>query len=1221
MGNKWTEAQQRVIDLRHRNILVSAAAGSGKTAVLTERILELICDKEEPADIDRLLVVTFTRAAAAEMKDRIEKKLYDRFAAEPGNLHLKRQLALISHARITTIDSFCLDVVRNHFTSLSLDPDFRVADEGECRLLKADVLEEMLEKEYEEADPEFLRFLESYCPGKTDEKLEEYIFGLSGFAASYPDPKEQLLSWGAVPDASATPDDEDWMRDFIGNIHAEAAELSALCGEALAITCSPEGPDFYEPMIRSDLSQLQAIEAEEDFGPLLCRLRDFSFMKMSSSRKAAEGRERVKAIRDFVKKTVQGWVKDYGNSDPEGVLTEWRNSRRMAAVLTRLAIRFDEAYSAAKREKNIVDFSDIEHMALEILTEKKEGMEREPSAVAREMADSFSEILVDEYQDSNRLQETILSAISGEEKGQYHMFHVGDVKQSIYQFRLARPDLFLEKYHTYTEDGNEVLVELDRNFRSRGIVLDQINRIFACLMRESLGGIEYDDRQSLKPGKTFPEIDPARIGRTELLYTEIPEEDEEAAKAWDEEELKNREEKESRELEAAAVAGRIREMTDPEKGFPIYDEKAGAYRTARYSDIVILLRSFGGWDEAFARTLEENGIPVQVQSREGYFSAMEVQMVLNTLRIIDNPRQDIPLAAVMKSILGGFSTADLAKIQGSHRQYLSGLPLDAQNPETNRKPSEAEFYESVLWYAENGEEPELKERVRAFHSWLSSYRKRRRLMKTIDLLHALYEENGLIAIVSAMPGGEKRAANLRMLLRKARDYDATSYQGLFHFVRYIDHLKKYNIDFGEASALKDQENAVRIMTIHKSKGLEFPICFVSGLGKGFNDMSSRSRVLMHPDWGLALDYVDPELRVRHTTFQKKRFMRKMKADNRAEELRVLYVAATRAKEKLIFTASGKSFEDKVKDCTVIGEAAGKIPQVYLLKAGRLLDWLLMAKSVDPACFDVTVLQAEDLLLAAAERRMSRRVRGLSLPEAALGASEKRYWDEKLHYQYPYEAAVGMSGKLSVSELKKKSMEEADVQYLYEGMHELDAAATQGVLTGAERGTAYHRLMELLDFTVEPTKAAISAYLEKLVADHRMTPEQGACIWLPDIVHLIRSPLGRRLRDAQKRGQLHRESRFVIAVPADELYPDCGLKDPLYLQGVIDVWLEEDESITLLDYKTDYVLDETELIRRYAIQLKLYRNALEQMTGRSVGRSILYSFRLGREIVLDDNDLK
>ena len=1245
MGTVWTTQQKRAIDIRNADVLVSAAAGSGKTAVLTERILGLLTDPEHPMDVDRLLVVTFTKAAAGEMKNRIEKRLNGYLLEKGEDRHVRRQIALLPHARITTIDSFCLNVVKNHFTALSLDPDFRVAEEGEVKLLKADTCEAVLEDAYAEADPEFIHFLEGYVSGKDDAALSEYILKLAEFAESHPEPMEKLAEW-----VQAFEDDQDlekapWMADFVADIHGEARELLTLCQKGLFYCHLDEGPIFYEPAFLADERMIKTLLNEQTAEGIFALLSDLSFERLASKRGEIPYKEEAKAIRDLVKARLQGMAKHYGSATMDGIRKEQENGQRSVRVLAQLTRSFLERYAQAKRERNLADFADLEHMALQILTEKTPEGYR-PSLVAEEMAEHYTQILIDEYQDSNRLQEVILTAVSGQNKGEHHLFHVGDVKQSIYQFRLARPELFLDKYHRYGDEGQEVAIELGQNFRSHPQVLSDINRLFFGLMRESYGGIEYDDRAALYPGRIPAGEEDITDGgafvkketlplKTELLLCET-QNDEDAEEEDEEAELAGDAEK-----EAAMIVRRIKELTDPETGLWLPEGEDG--RRADTGDVAVLLRSFSGLEEQIKKALEEEGIPVQLQSREGYFQTYEVQAVLQYLSLLSNPRQDIPLAAVLKSPFASLSTVELALMAGEYRASES------------YEESEAELYDAAVWYRTGGEKEELRGKLDRFLSQLETFRDLAGYSPVAPLLQELFQATGFLRIMQTMPGGEKREANLEFLRKKAADFDATSYRGLYDFVRYIENIQKVKVDFGEAPAFAEQEKAVRIMTIHKSKGLEFPICFVSGLGRKFSDRSQADKILTHPDWGLALDFVDPEQRVKRNTFRKRRFAERLKKDSHGEELRVLYVAATRARDKLIFTATVKDMADWLDKITLPDTGDGKLPETLIAGAGCMRDWLGMAYKRDANSLILKSMTAKETRsgqnLKKAERLLRRRELPEILPE--LTDAEKADFERRLLFTYPYESAVHLFGKVTVSELKRRSMEEEDAVTLLQSEQEntdealaiqkehpseermVEAAketesvpktqpGSQGQgskqsLAGADRGTAYHRLLELYPYEEGETEGDVRRVLEKVTGEGKMSPEQKDCIFAPDIAAFLRSPLGRRMKAADGQGALHRESRFVTGLSSKELYPETTAEELILLQGIIDAWFEEDKGLVLVDYKTDRVSgDQAEetLQERYHVQMDLYRKALEQMTGKKVSEVWIYSFALRREICYD-----
>lgn len=1221
MSVQWTKEQRQVIDARGGDLLVSAAAGSGKTAVLVERILSLIADPERPLDIDRLLVVTFTNAAAAEMKSRIEAALEARAEAEPENTHLRRQMALIHHAKIMTIHRFCLYVIRNYFSRISLDPNFRVAEEGELKLMQGDVCAELLEEAYASEDEAFLKFSESYALGKTAGGLEDYLLNLYHFSRSYPFPEEILDTWEAE---LSNEGDGAWQREVTGDVRRKAEELEVQCGYGLRVCREADGPFIYEPMLLADLEVVRRLKEAPDAGAIYDILSKLSFLDLSRKRpKEIDGKKKaeVQALRGHVKKTLQKLAGVYGVRAPEELAAENEACQEPLGVLIGLTRVFSERYEAAKRERGVVDFEDLEHLALAILTEKGEGGFG-PSDVAKELGGYFEEILIDEYQDSNLLQETLLGAVSGEWEGRHHMFRVGDVKQSIYRFRLARPELFLEKYESYSSEGGLCRrIDLHRNFRSRPEVIDSVNRVFDRIMGKTLGGIAYGEETALAAGrKCVPASEPGAAAEDGGEPADF------ATELW----LIGPEEKElltevsGKEMEARVIAERIREMTRPGNRL-LKTENHPEGEDLTYRDIAVLLRTYTGWAEVFAGVLSDQGIPVFVQSRTGYFDTREVSMVLDLLRIIDNPRQDIPLAAVLKSPVGKVSDRELAVLAA---EYGQARREEKENP---KPKTEAELYEAFAWYQENGKEAALREKLIGLAGLLRRFRELSRVKTVYELLNLVLKESGYELFAAAMPGGEARRANLAMLKQKAMDYEATSYHSLFDFIRYIENLKKYEVDYGEAARIGEKENAVRIFSIHKSKGLEFPVCIVAGLAKSFNHNDSRRRILIHPDLGLAADVIDPVLRTRRASLRKMVLADRMIQDDLGEELRVLYVAMTRAREKLILTAAVEDPEKIEEKWEALREfPCGRVPYTYRLRAGSYLDWLMMARARDENCFRLKRVLLSDLLLSEIGKQEQEEAKRRRLEEAgvsALSDEEKKQLDKQLSFQYPYEKAVRRQRKISVSDLKRASLEEADAQVLFSGADEAEESGRAGGFggggagapeqkSGSDRGNAYHRFLSCLTFSGCRTKGDVEEAGRRLEEAGRMRREELDLVDFGDIAAFLASELGRRMTKAEEAGKLRREQRFVMGVP-DPDPENSG--EMLLIQGVMDACFLEGEREILIDYKTDRVSGRNgreTLKKRYQIQLDSYKMALEQMTGKPVAECWIYSFGLAEAIRMD-----
>lgn len=1268
MGMKFTEDQQRVIDLRNCNILVSAAAGSGKTAVLVERIVELVsgsgCDSARAVDIDRLLIVTFTNAAAAQMRERITKALSDRVEAEPDNEHIKKQLMLIHNAKIMTIHSFCLYLIKNHFNDIGLDPDFRTADEGEMRLLKQEVLSELLEEQFAQGRQEFTDCVEYFAYDGREKRLEELIERLYTFSGSYPFPKKWLRQHRMDYHVETFEElvKTEWFAGMMQEISALLQECKEQEKAALKMCEEPDGPYFYAAELEQDQELIAGLEqelasvvqtasepeqsvasaemdssvAKDAFEALAARVQGISYARMAPKKDdsvSAEKRELVKAMRERVKSLLGTLSEKYFASGPKQWLAECRQADAALCELVDLALLFGERLTEKKREKNLLDFEDMEHLALQILLKEEENGQMVPSDTALEYREQFAEILIDEYQDSNLVQEFLLQSISGEDDGRFNRFMVGDVKQSIYKFRLARPELFLEKFATYQkEDGNCVRVDLKQNFRSRHEVTDCVNDLFLQLMHRELGGVEYDADAALYPAAQFPEADgeaadarekDVALGGEEKQGSAVPVStacEASIARSPYEPELciaaiSGEKGEDPKELEAKMIAGKIREIVGK---LPVRDSESGQLRPARYQDIVILLRTTSGWDETFKKILEENAIPVFVTSKTGYFAATEVQTVLNFLRVLNNPLQEIPLFGVLKSVLFGFSDAQLATLRAldetGKRCLYDCVKLAA---------GEGESGEGSVEYGSgsNGADVSLREKCCSFLSFLNRYREYAVYLPIHKLMEQFLEETGYLYTVSALPGGVQRRINVEMLLTRAESFEKTSYSGLFHFIRYMEQLEKYDIDYGETGASDENADVVRIMSIHKSKGLEFPVCFVSGLSKRFNRQDSAAPVLMDMDLGLAIDWVDPTARIRHTTLKKNVLARKLNADSMGEELRVLYVALTRAEEKLILTGTCK--EDKLpqEDAT---QGAYGYSALRLQEASSYYDLVLPAwQSVGrrlQICTQEELLQAE--LVRASLGYNSRQKlfeEAGKEPEAAELAL-----CERLQKPYAHENLAGLFVKTTVSELKKEGMqeeaaegltlfpEEEVVPYLPQFVREQEET-----VSGTTRGSAYHRLLEIFPFERQETwtAAKIRTVIEECKADRRLSEEYAAAINVYKIRAFLQTPLAARMAKAARSNRLHREQPFVLGLSANRLNTDFPEDETVLIQGIIDVYLEEEDGIVLADYKTDLVKDPKELILRYRVQLDYYEEALVRLTGKCVKEKLIYSFGLEQEITL------
>lgn len=1228
MSVQWTKEQQQVIDLRERNILVSAAAGSGKTAVLVERIISMITDPKKPMDIDKLLIVTFTNAAAAEMRERIGAAISRKIEENPDNIHLQRQSTLIHVAKITTIHSFCLYIIHNYSGQLDIDPSFRIGDEGELKLLREDVVDTILNENYEESSESFSNFIESYASGKSDYGISDLILKLYDFSQSYPWPEQWLeqccenYKYSSLEEIQKT----SWMQYLIGDVRLQVEELADLNNSGLEMCLDPDGPYMYEKTFLSDKAVLGQLREAGTYEEICQVLQFLSFDRMSPKKDESvdlEKREIVKALRERIKKSLQEMKKFYYSEDPDTILSDLEGSKDGAFVLIQLALDFAKRFTEKKKEKNILDFNDFEHLALQVLV-RREGEKGIPTLAAEELSRQFEEILIDEYQDSNLVQETILTSISRERINQPNVFMVGDVKQSIYRFRLARPELFMDKYASYTtEDSPYQKIELHKNFRSRSLVLESINLIFYQIMQKSMGNIEYTEDAALHPGIEFPPADGILAGTsTELLLTDLQEEIEQGRSRLAEDQI----EYTSRELEAKMIAQKIREMTNPETGLSVLDKETKEYRIAQYRDMVILLRSVSGWAEVFINVLSNEGIPAFAQSQTGYFTAIEVQTVLSMLKIIDNPMDDIPLAAVLHSPIGDLSSMEIAHMMSTFKQSA-------------QKDVPKGIFGAWQYYMEYEEGiPEVKAKLCKLWGLLQEFRYKKTYLNLHDLLYQVLDETGYYSYVSAMPMGDTRRGNLDMLVTKAVSYENTSYHGLFHFVKYIEKLQKFNTDYGEASLKGENDNTVRIMSIHKSKGLEFPVVFLAGMNKPFNRLDSYSKVLLHPDLGIATDYINVEERTKAPTLMKKVFRRRLELEDMGEELRVLYVALTRAKEKLIMTGTGKNLSDKfLKYKGAAKKNRINLPFTLLSSANSYLDWLMMAlgrEELFPSqkeLFHTKVYSLNELMSQEVEKQAEDEIaKGVLLGMDLSEPFEEELFYEiqgRLSFQYPYMAAVNLHSKMSVSELKQLGqmvdeelsqplIVDRDLEKLGEEEKKEPLLPKflqqEKPLKGSSRGSAYHRVMELLDFKKLNNPQNAGDEIKKLYQEERIQKPVYEAVYAPKIQEFCESNLGQRMISASENGKLYKEKQFVLGQEEE------NTGEIVLIQGIIDAYFKEEDGLVLVDYKTDRVKEEQEgeLIDRYRIQLAYYKEALEQITGEKVKEVYLYSFGLGREILFE-----
>lgn len=1343
-GSKWTDGQWRAVVRRGRNLLVAAAAGSGKTAVLVERIIRRVSDESDPVDVDRLLVATFTKAAASEMRHRIGEALEEALFRKPDSDHLKKQLALLNRASITTLHSFCMEVIRRYFHMIDLDPGFRVADDTEAALLRQEELEALLEERYGEAPlaHPFWALAEWFGGDRSDAPLMDLIERLYEASRSHPFPARWLKTMAGMFEVNGADDSEaggetdrhPWLQSLLRDVKLELKGVSALLQEGLKLCSLPGGPAPYASTLEDESALLRYLEtaAQEGWSALYQAFQTAAFGKLKPMKGDGfdkELQEQVKKLRDDAKKKLGKLREELFVRTPQTYFDELNRMAPLVQELAQLTEEFAGRYRAAKQDKGLLDFTDLEHMCLAILgrpADHGEGLA--PTEAALAYKEQFVEVMLDEYQDTNLVQETIVELISRSSPG--NRFMVGDVKQSIYRFRLAEPGLFLEKYGRYQTGGGDSeageRIDLAKNFRSRRQVVDAVNDLFRRIMRTAVGEMEYDRDAELVCGASYPEPEDfalpeealdeaegaelsrraykpdyaselvliAREGRAE------PESGEEGYGSDGEEDAglqaedggsreDEAEELEAAQLEARYIGRRIREMMGMDGGAPFpVAEKSGSRHPARFRDFVILLRATRDWAPVFIEELAQLGIPAYADINTGYFEATEVETVLSLLKVIDNPRQDIPLAAVLRSPLAGLTAEELARVRLADRQgdyYTAMKAWIREAAEQLRGGSSGGSGILLPYRTESGEtawqeaavtaEPQERSRLALAHKLLqfqerlSGWRKEARNGSLSELISGIYRETGYYDYAGGLPGGSQRQANLRALYDRARQYESTSFRGLFRFLRFVERMRDSGGDLGTARALGEQEDVVRIMSIHKSKGLEFPVVFVAGANKMFNMMDLNGPFLIHKELGFGPKYVDTALRAVYPTLPQLSIRRRMRMETLAEEMRVLYVALTRAKEKLVVTGTAGRLDAKLAGwLRSVDPAVPYLPDFILAGARTYLDWMMPAalwhpavsarlansgsgraedsRRRDDACpWRVHVVEAAELAStpqsAPAENQdrlhaasILEAVRTLAPVEAAASglAAELRH---RLEWEYPYKEASSMLTKTSVSELKRLSasrvlrisdegfdwdvplhpLVEADMPLTPNRtgdslLYRLPRFRRARKLTPAETGTIYHTVMQHMPLGGRTGAGEVRSVLAGLAERGILTAEEIDAVRPEIIAAFFETDTARRLAASQR---VQRELPFSFGLKASEVYPDCGeaaAQEMILIQGVIDCLFEDERGrLVLIDYKTDRIagLMPDELAKRYRLQLDLYSRAIEMIWKRKVDERIIFYF--------------
>ena len=1180
----YTKEQEQAIFLRGKNIMVSAGAGAGKTRVLVSRMAELIMDKEHPIEADRFLVMTFTNAAAAEMKERIGTELEERLEKDPDNLYLRKQIRKIRQADISTIHSFCNHLIRTHYNELAIDPSFRIGEEGELFLLRQQAVEQVLEEAYASGRESFLQFVEAYAPGKNDTVLEEMIEDLYHFSRSFPNADGWFEKTGK--EAAILAGKDGWDTSAAVTLLLSKAQKESLQIQEelyqLLESVTEDSPEKYTGLLQEIKEYIDSLTQAKDYNSyykVLSQKSISSFPRASQKEKEWELYEEVKEFHQKVREQI--------NSQKENVFTTPAEElQREAAVIyplleeyMALTKRFAEIYFLCKKEKNVYDFDDLEHFALELLVESydKQG-EAQPSETAKELSKKYKMIFVDEYQDTNLVQETILEMLLN--KKHNSLFTVGDVKQSIYRFRQARPDLFLRRKDQYISQADAgVSIELRDNFRSAPGVLTFTNYIFSQLMEKEFGGVDYNEKTALRPGDGGPMMQDEET--SEILF--FQKDSASALKEVPEDIL----------AESAVICKRIKELI--EEGY-------------HYGDMVILLRSGAGRMEPMAEFLEQEGIPVSCDNKTGYFQTREITVMLNYLSIVDNIYQDIPMASVMLSSIGKFTEEELVKLRVLIEEPVRGKDT---------------LYDFMRLYMQEGTEEELKKKIRDFLMDLLYFRQQKKEQPLSTLLWDIYERTGFYYDVQLMPDGEKRKENLLMLLKKAEDYEKTVFKGLFYFNRYMKQLKSYEIEMGEAGTSMEEEDVVKIMTIHKSKGLEFPVVFVSGLSKKFNRMDLNKAVLCHPELGIGMECVNTTLRFHHPSLMKKAIQEKVWKDTLEEEMRILSVAMTRAKRKLILTGVIKSEELEA------GMRASIQAQKW--RAGSMMDWILPVMAEQFRNTDKIWLKARLFSWSDIEELFNAREREEAtfsyrhFIEKYVEGQDSSLIKKAFSHVYPNMEATKWKRKYSASELKSLSQitlpNEASVvyepdeeeriipQFLKEEREEVG---------GAAKGTIVHKIMEMLPFAKIQTKKQLFDWITDLEQNYPESKQISAKWLYRGIEAFLFSEQGEKIRKMDEAGKVKKELPFTVGLPVSLINQDTEAEDTVVVQGVIDACADMGNHLCLIDYKTDQIKEgeEQQLLDRYGNQMLYYKAALEQILEKRVSEIYLYSFSLKKFISVE-----
>lgn len=1189
MANKWTNEQLSAITQKGNNILVAAAAGSGKTTVLVERIIRKIIN--DNVDIDKILVVTFTNAAASEMRERILTALYKQIDEDPLNQRLRKQIVLLNKASICTIDAFCLDIIRNNFFEIGASSNFRIADNTELELLKQEAIEETFEELYLENDDEFNKLIELYAGYKDDENLKNIILKIHNYIQSAPFPEDWLeeqiekFNMSNIEDFSQT----EWGKIILKNFRDEVLNsIQILESSKHQLDMITELSKF-SLVVADDINQLKFLEQNWDNWERAHEIaNNLKFKTWPTDKKVVSNlKEETKKARDNVKKRISKAVSQTFIYNTEEAVEDINAMYPILKKIKDVTLKFMEKFSEKKSNKNIMDFSDIEHYALKILLKKDENGIYQKTEVAKKYEEKFNEIAIDEYQDSNLVQEYILTSISNGK----NIFMVGDVKQSIYRFRQAKPELFLDKYQKYGLEPNEYgqKIKLFKNFRSRENILDTTNLIFSDIMSADFGEIEYDESEYLNLGATYeePTENVEFAGKTELDIIDLKKEENEDGEEIEED--NSSELLEKTEIEAKFVANRIQKLIKSK--YQVYDRKTG-YRDITYKDIVILLRATSNTANVFEKELLNLNIPVFSDQAENYLESIEIRTITSLLKIIDNPYRDIPLVTVMRSIIGDFTDNELIEIRLTQNEgyFYDSLKEAKASPKIDGK---------------------LKEKVINFLDKLNKWREEERYLPLNEFIQKIYEETDYYNYVRLMPNGQVRKANLKMLLDRAKDYEKISFKGLFNFIRYLEKVKSSNSDLSSAKVIGENENVVRIMSIHKSKGLEFPVAIISRTDKKFNQKDLNESILLHQDIGFGMQYINYDRKIEYTTATKEAIKIKTKEESIAEEMRILYVALTRAKEKLIITGVEndftKSIEQKKELLEIYEKENDKINHLVLKKYLSYLEWIeLVYLNRQDIENQITLNKiAKKDVLKAEENQEEQEKRNIELPEKI----DYEKINEILNWQYKYKEMTNIQSKMSVTKIKELKNNETQKQQHIEIKPKFMLDKTK--VSSAERGTITHLILQKLDFTKEYSKEELAQFVNNLCTKNIITQIQKDSINIEKIYQIINTQFIKNLKNAK---EIKKETPFYTYINTKEIY-NTQNSENILVQGIIDLYyINQQNEVILVDYKTDYVEGSgEELIDKYKVQLEIYKKALEESLKEKVKHVYIYSIYLNKEI--------